>query len=81
MKEEADFFNALLESQIRWLGVPENLVHLREKFDTNNDGKVSKEEFMEGANKLLFADLTRKYEKWQNDHEGFKGKELSKSSK
>lgn len=80
MKEEADFFNSLLESQIRWLGDSQNLVKLREKFDSNHDGKVSKEEFMAGANKLLFADLVRKYEKWQNDHEGFRGKELSKST-
>jgi Ca2+-binding EF-hand superfamily protein len=75
LKAEADFLNALLDSQIRWLGVEDNLVKLRDKFDTNHDGHVSKEEFKASANTLLFADLLRKYEKWRDNEGEFKEKE------
>jgi hypothetical protein len=36
MKEEAEFLNALLDSQVRWLGEPGNVELLREKFDVNH---------------------------------------------
>lgn len=80
LKAEADFLNSLLESQIRWLGVEENLVKLRDKFDTNHDGLVSKEEFKSNANALLFADLLRKYEKWRDNEVEFKEKETLRVS-
>lgn len=80
LKAEADFLNSLLESQIRWLGVEDNLVKLRDKFDTNHDGLVSKEEFKSNANALLFADLLRKYEKWRDNEVEFKEKETLRVS-
>lgn len=80
MKAEADFLNALLDSQVRWLGEPGNVEKLREKFDTNHDGKVSKEEFKSQANELLFADLLRKYEKWEGKKDEFAEKEALRLS-
>ena len=61
--------------QSRWLKISGNAALIRDRFDVNHDGRVTREEFKSKANEVLFSDLLRKYEKWAGQHEQFKLKE------